>query len=87
MSNPFREAAERAAEKTNIEYASKISNLTRLTDKEIGKLFPARTDKNRLMELLAIVNDSTNKNQKIIKLKKNIDTLAPVVLKLVKHLV
>ena len=87
MPNPYREAANRAGKKTDEKYASEISSLTRLTDEEIKKVFPTRPDKDRLMELLAIVTDSTNENQKINELKKNIEDLAPTVIKFIKLLV
>jgi hypothetical protein len=86
MANPYREAAERARDKTDEQYASEISSLTRLRDEEIQKLFPARVDKDRLLELLAIVNDSTSENEKINKFKENVEHLAPAVLRLVKVL-
>lgn len=87
MPNRFKEAAKKARNATNAKYASEISSLTRLTDNEIAKLFPARADKERLMELLAVVNDATSENQKISKLTKNIEYLAPAAIKLIKHLV
>lgn len=86
MPNRYEEAAKRAANTTNEEYASEISSLTRLKDSEINRLFPTRADKDGLLELLSIVNSVTNENEKIVKLKKNIDNLAGTVIKLVKLL-
>lgn len=87
MPNRYEEAARRAAEKTDEEYASEISSLTRLKDSEINRLFPTRADKDGLLEFLSIVNSATNENEKIVKLKKNIDNLAGTVIKLVKLLI
>lgn len=85
-SNPFEEAAKKAAELTNIEFASDLSGLTRLTDAEIQRLFPTKVDKERLAELLAIVNSATSDNTKVNRLIRNIDALGGVVIRLVKAL-
>lgn len=86
MANPFEEAAHRTAEATDKQYASELSSLCRLTDVEIEKYFPARGDKDALLELLNAVKGATDENEKIGKLKDNIDRFAGTVLKLVKIL-
>ena len=85
--NPYEEAAKKAVELTNREFASEISSLSRLKDEEINRLFPKKEDKQKLLELLRIVNASTSNNQKITKLKQNIGDVAEVVIKLVGVLV
>jgi hypothetical protein len=87
MSNRYKGKGKETRRKTDEKLANELSELTHLKKDEIKKLFPKRADKEKLDELLRIVRASTTQNQKIIKLKKNIDALAPVVLKLVKHLV
>lgn len=87
MSNRYKGKGKETRFKTDKILANELSELTHLKKDEIKKLFPKRADKDKLDELLRIVRASTTQNQKIIKLKENIDALAPVVLKLVKHLV
>lgn len=84
--NPFERAAIEAAEKTNRELADELSGLTRLTNRQIQRLFPTRADKKRLTELLVIVNSATEENEKILRLKENLQELGGVVIKLVKTL-
>lgn len=84
--NPFAAAAKRAAEQTNAELGGELSKLTRLTDKELERLFPEHADKERLAQLLEIVNSATSENEKALRLKKNIDGLAAVAIRLVKTL-
>ena len=83
----FADILRKTAEKTNAQLASEISSLTVLTDSQIVGLFPAKADKERLLELLEIVNAATTENQKIAQLKKNIESLAGTVVKLVGALV
>lgn len=83
----FADIAAEVADKTNEELASEISSLTRLKDNEINKLAPAKQDKERLLQLLEIVNSATSENEKAAKLKGNIESLAATAIKLVKVLV
>lgn len=84
--NPFEQAAKDAAAKTNEALGQELSGLTRLTDAELAKLFPERADKEHLAQLLEIVNSATDENEKIVRLKKNIDALGRVAIRLVKAL-
>lgn len=86
MPNPFEDAARRAAEATDKQYASELSSLCRLTDAEIKKYFPAREDKDTLLELLKVVKAATDENEKVARLKENVDRFAGIVVKLVKIL-
>ncbi len=86
MPNPFEDVARRAAEATDKQYASELSSLCRLKDDEIKRYFPAREDKNALLELLKIVKSATDENEKVVHLKDNIDKFAGIVVKLVKIL-
>ena len=86
MPNPFDAVLARAAEATDKRYASEISSLCRLNDGEIKKYFPAKEDKDTLVELLKAVKSGTDENEGILKLKDNIDRFAGVVVRLVKVL-
>jgi hypothetical protein len=83
----YRAIAKKAAKMTDEKLSSELSGLCRLTDKEINKLFPAKEDKKKLLKVLEIVNAESSKNQKIAKLKDNIEDVAGVILKLAKTLI
>ena len=82
--NKYAAAARRAQELTDEEYKSVISGLDRLTDKDIGKLFPEQANRDKLTELLALVKAGTSANQKVTKLKENAERFSVVIMKLVK---
>ena len=79
----FANILKETAQRTNAELASEISSLATLKDSQINRLFPTKPDKEKLLELLEIVNAATTENQKITRLKKNIESLAGTVVKLV----
>jgi hypothetical protein len=83
----FADIMEDAAEKTNADLATEISSLTSLKGSDIERLFPTRADKENLARLLEIVGAATDENKKVTQLKKNIDDLAGVVVRLVKVIV
>ena len=77
------EIAAEAAQKTARDLAGDISSLTTMTDSEINELFPSPSDKQRLAELMEIVNGAGSRNKKINRIVANIEDLAGVVLKIV----
>lgn len=85
--NKYAAAAKEAQRQTDEKYKSVISSLTRLTDDEIDKFFPKRRDKDKLLELMDLVNQETSENEKIIKLKENAEKFGAIALRLVKLLV
>ena len=85
-SNKYTAAARRAQTRTNEEYVGVISSLTRLKDDDVEKLFPEKSDKDKLMELLAIVNSETSQNEKIAQLKENGEKFGAVLIKVLKLL-
>lgn len=84
--NKYAAATKKAQMQTDEEYVGIISRLTRLNDDDIEKLFPEKSDKDKLMELLTIVNASKSQNEKITKLKDNGEKFGVVILKLLKFL-
>lgn len=84
--NKYAAAAKKAQMQTDEEYAGIISSLTRLKDDDIEKLFPEESDKDKLMELLTIVNATTSQNEKIAKLREDGEKFGVVILKLLKYL-
>ena len=75
-------AIENAGKRTDQKLASRISSVTRLTDEEIMKLFPAPADVEKLKNLMLIVNSAEEKNRKTAKLISNIQELAGTVITL-----
>lgn len=85
--NKYTAAAKRAQMQTDEEYKNVISSLTRLRDEELDKFFPERADKEKLLELLELVNSGTSTNKKILKLKENSEKFGFISLKLLKLLI
>lgn len=77
------EIAAEARQETARDLAGDISSLTTMTDREINELFPKPGDKQRLAELMEIVNGAGSRNEKINGIVDNIEDLAGVVLKIV----
>jgi CRISPR/Cas system-associated protein Cas5 (RAMP superfamily) len=76
-----------SARLTNEKLASQISKLKQFTTDDIDSLFPQQVDKENLQKLLDIMNEATDENEKIIKLKMNIEKLAGTAVKLIKFFV
>ncbi|MCY3599274.1 MAG: hypothetical protein OXN85_04790 [Gemmatimonadetes bacterium] len=72
--------AAEAAEETDRQLAGDISSLTTMTDREIEELFPTHDDKQRLAELMEIVNGAGSRNEKVTRIVDNIEDLAGTVL-------
>lgn len=77
------EIAAEARQKTARDLAGDISSLTTMTDREINELFPTPGDKQRLAELMEIVNGTGSCNDKINGIVDNIEDLAGAILKVV----
>ena len=80
------EIAAEAREETARDLAGDISSLTTMTDREINELFPSPADKQRLAELMEIVNGAGSRNEKINGIVDNIEHLAGVILKVVARM-
>lgn len=77
---------DQAAEKTDKELANQLSSITRLTNKEVQELFPKTADAQRLFELIKLVNEDTEKNEKINRLVANSEKFADILITLVSRL-
>ena len=75
------------ADETDIELESKISSLTHMNDEDINALFPELADKEKLVQLMKIVNQSASENEKKVRLVNNIEDLAGTVVKLLAKFV
>ena len=85
--NKYAAAANRAQLQTDEEYRNVISSLTRLRDDELDEFFPERADKEKLLDLLEIVNSSSNTNQKVLELKENSEKFGAITFKLLRLLI
>ncbi|UCF20192.1 MAG: hypothetical protein JSU87_01930 [Gemmatimonadota bacterium] len=81
MPNRFSEIARESRERTNAELEEELARLTPLTQEKLSKLFPRKSDKEELAQLMAIVTAATEHNEKVAALRKNIDQLGGAVLK------
>ncbi|GAV19377.1 hypothetical protein MMIC_P0311 [Mariprofundus micogutta] len=81
------DAVDTAAIETDEQLASKISSLTRMNDEEIQDLFPEKADKQKLIELMQLVNASTDENTRTVRLVDNIQDLAGTAVKLLARFV
>lgn len=76
-----------AADETDLQLESKISSLTHMSDDDINALFPKKADKEKLIQLMKIVNQSTSENEKKARLVNNIKDLAGTTVKLLAKFV
>jgi hypothetical protein len=74
------------ARQTNIQFSAEIARLTSLTSADAQRLFPRKIDKDRLVELMAIVHAATARNEKAAQLEKNIQKLSTSVIRLLEFL-
>ncbi len=69
---------------TKKEFAEKLSSYTSLTSKEVEDLFPEKSDREELLELIKVVNSSADENTKKAELIGKIGKLSGAVLKIGK---
>ena len=72
---------------TKADFAEKLSSYTMLTSREIEDLFPQKSDREELVELIQIVNSSADENGKKAELVQKIGSVSSVVIKLTKKFV
>ena len=69
------------AKLTNEQLAGELAKLTPLTEEQVNRLLPTKVEKQRLKQLVEIVNGSASQNQKVASLTSNFSELGTVVLK------
>lgn len=84
--NRFTDIAKNASKKTDAQFATELTRLTKLTRVDLEQMLPTRADQERLAQLMAIVDSSAKENTKLARLKSNLDELGPVVLRILKAL-
>lgn len=86
-SQKWEEIRRKAKEKTDKEFASAASSLTRLTEEEIKEITPQPLDKEKLAESMSIVKDKTKSNEEKAQAIRNIEGLTIIAVKLLAKLV
>ncbi len=71
-----------SAKKTDMQLASKISSVTRMTDEDVVELFPQPADVKKLTELMKIVHSADDRNNKVNKIVSNAEDFGGIVLTL-----
>lgn len=74
-----------ASAKTKAEFSDRLSSLTSLTADEVSVLFPSRSDRDELVELLGIVEKSTSDNESKAQLIERIDEVSGAVVKVARR--
>jgi hypothetical protein len=73
-----------ASSKTKAQFAEELSSYTSLTADEIKDLFPTKSDREELLELIKIVNSDANDKQKKAELVQKISQIGGAVIKIGK---
>lgn len=75
-----------ASARTKKQFADELSRHTTLTATEVKTLFPKKSDRESLMNLIEIINSDTDENQKIADITKKVGNVSGIALKLMKKL-
>jgi hypothetical protein len=81
-SNPFDDTARAAAEETDRTLAGEEAKLKTTSWDEIKKKLPNPIDQKNLDQLIQIVNDATDHNEKVAALISNAATLGGTIVKI-----
>jgi hypothetical protein len=73
-----------ASAATKEEFGDQLSSYTSLTSEEIESLFPEKSDRDELVELLKIVSSSADENAKKAELTEKISKIGGAVIKIGK---
>jgi Trp operon repressor len=78
---------ELASAKTKVVFADKLSSHTKLTADEIKTLFPTKSDRDELMELIKIVHSDADDKAKQAQLAENIGKVGGAIIKIAKTVI
>jgi hypothetical protein len=76
-----------ASAKTKTQFSDELSSHTSLTSKEIKELFPTKSDREEILELIKIVNSDAGDKRKKAELIAKIGKVGGAVLKITKKIV
>ena len=82
----FQRISREARDRTNQVLAGEISSLTFLTEEDVERILPRKSDKERFGSLMTIVASHTDSNTKLMAIRENLDELGEVLLKVLKLL-
>ena len=78
---------DKAGKSTDKKLASRISSLTRMTDREVLEMFPEPADVKKLCKLMEIVNSAEARNTKVNDIVSNAGEFAGIILTLLAKFV
>ena len=81
MSNRFKKGSKEAAKRADIITAKELQKLNAPTWDEVKKILPEPQDQKDLDELIKIVKQDTDHNEKVASLTQNIGSVANIVIK------
>ncbi len=84
--NPFDEAARAAADETDRTLAGEEAKLKTPGWDELRKRLPSPIDQRNLDQLIQIVNDKTDHNEKVAALIGNVATLGGTIVKILSNI-
>ena len=70
------------AKMTDRQLAGELAKLTPLTEQQVNDLLPTKVEKQRLRQLIKIVNSSASQNEQVATLASSFSELGTVVLKM-----
>jgi hypothetical protein len=82
----FERISREARDETNRALANEISSLTFLTEEDVDRILPRKADKEAFGVLMAIVAARTSEGAKVASLKKNMDQVGRVLVKVLREL-
>lgn len=86
MSNTWNDILSNAKKQTDQDFASRVSSLTSLTDAEIKAIAPTPADREKLAQLLAVLNDASSSNAAKAAQIKSVSGLVDIAVPLLKTL-
>jgi hypothetical protein len=69
---------------TNEEFARALADTTQLSFADVNRILPRRSDKDRFLLLARITTSRKSSKDKAAELRKHIDELGPIVMKLLR---
>jgi len=76
-----------ASKKTKAEFAEELSKYTQLTADEIKELFPNKSDRKGLIELLKIIDSAADENEMKSEIVSKISLVGNIIVKLTKRFI
>lgn len=85
MAKDYAALARAAAELTNKELASQITDLNAMTSKNLQDLLPTKRDKEEFVELMKIVQKETDEDRAVAKVAGDINRFGRVIVRVLRY--